>query len=241
MFYMFTLSSVVVQVISRTCNLNLQSILQGHDISYLQLQGSRLATQSLLDIDVDEDDVEAGGWGDDEADDVIPGEEDAAEDGGGWDVGDDLELPTDLEVNVTATSGGESYFVPPTNGISQQQVWVNNSQLPVDHVLAESGVRLLQDQLGVVEFEPYRPLFMSTYARSRSAIVALPATPCLFGSPNRNWQEAGARNGLPAVGLKLSRLVEKLQAAYHSTTTGKFQDAVHKFQSLLLSITIDGG
>ena len=30
------------------------------------------------------------------ADDVIPGEEDAAEDGGGWDVGDDLELPTDL-------------------------------------------------------------------------------------------------------------------------------------------------
>ncbi|XP_065908666.1 coatomer subunit alpha-like [Dysidea avara] len=209
--------------------------------------GSRLATQSLLDIDVDEDDVEAGGWGDDEeidideADDVIPGEEDAAEDGGGWDVGDDLELPTDLEVDVTATSGGEGYFVPPTNGISQQQVWVNNSQLPVDHVLAgsfESAMRLLQDQLGVVEFEPYRPLFMSTYARSRSAIVALPATPCLFESPNRNWQETGARNGLPAVGLKLSHLVEKLQAAYQSTTTGKFQDAVHKFQSLLLSITL---
>ena len=30
------------------------------------------------------------------AGDVIPGEDDAAEDGGGWDVGDDLELPTDL-------------------------------------------------------------------------------------------------------------------------------------------------
>jgi len=26
------------------------------------------------------------------------------------------------EVDVTATSGGEGYFVPPTNGISQQQV-----------------------------------------------------------------------------------------------------------------------
>jgi len=80
--------------------------------------GSKLATQSLLDADVDEDDAEAGGWGDDDdldidegmvyytlathrilcvaAGDVIPGEEDAAEDGGGWDVGDDLELPTDL-------------------------------------------------------------------------------------------------------------------------------------------------
>ncbi|XP_065906077.1 coatomer subunit alpha-like isoform X1 [Dysidea avara] len=228
-------------------NWPLLTVSKGFFESAMTAKGSRLATQSLLDADVDEDDVEAEGWGDDEeldideAGDVIPGEEVAAEDGGGWDVGDDLELPTDLEVDVTATSGGEGYFVPPTNGISQQQVWVNNSQLPVDHVLAgsfESAMRLLQDQLGVVEFEPYRPLFMSTYARSRSAIVALPATPCLFGSPHRNWQEAGARNGLPAVGLKLSHLVEKLQAAYQSTTTGKFQDAVHKFQSLLLSITL---
>ena len=30
------------------------------------------------------------------AGDVMAGEEDAAEDGGGWDVGDELELPTDL-------------------------------------------------------------------------------------------------------------------------------------------------
>jgi len=30
------------------------------------------------------------------AGDVIAGEDDAAEDGGGWDVGDDIELPTDL-------------------------------------------------------------------------------------------------------------------------------------------------
>ena len=27
---------------------------------------------------------------------MIAGEDDAAEDGGGWDVGDDIELPTDL-------------------------------------------------------------------------------------------------------------------------------------------------
>ena len=90
----------------------------------------------------------------------------------------------------------------------------------------------------MVEFEPYRPLFMTAYSRSRSAIVALPATPCLFGNPHRNWyavcieycddcsnrvvdegtvlyrQEAGARNGLPAVGLKLSHLVDKLQVSY---------------------------
>ena len=35
-------------------------------------------------------------------------------------------------------TGDEGYFVPPTKGTSQAQVWCNNSQLPVDHVLAGS-------------------------------------------------------------------------------------------------------
>ena len=38
----------------------------------------------------------------------------------------------------TAGGGDEGYFVPPTKGTSQSQVWCNNSQLPVDHVLAGS-------------------------------------------------------------------------------------------------------
>ena len=44
------------------------------------------------------------------------------------------------EVDATAALGGEGegYYVPPTAGTSPQQVWVNNSQLPVDHVMAGS-------------------------------------------------------------------------------------------------------
>ena len=38
----------------------------------------------------------------------------------------------------TSATGDEGYFVPPTRGTSQAQVWCNNSQLPVDHVLAGS-------------------------------------------------------------------------------------------------------
>ena len=44
------------------------------------------------------------------------------EEGGGWDVDDDLELPPDLDVPSTPTSGGEGYFVPPSKGTSQAQV-----------------------------------------------------------------------------------------------------------------------
>ena len=79
---------------------------------------------------------------------------------------------------------------------------------------------------------------MIAYSQSRSAIVALPDTPCLFACVYRNWYavcieycgdcsnrvvdeelyellyyrwKAGACNGLPAVGLKLSHIVDKFQ------------------------------
>jgi coatomer protein complex subunit alpha (xenin) len=68
-------------------------------------------------------------------------------------VGDeDLVLPPELESSVVPGTD-DGYFVPPTKGTSQLQVWVNNSQLPVDHVLAgsfESAFRLLHEQVSIV-------------------------------------------------------------------------------------------
>ena len=43
---------------------------------------------------------------------------------------------------------------------------------------------------------------------------------------------------MPAVGLKLQTLVQQLQAAYQMTTTGKFNDAIDKFRSILLSVPL---
>ena len=51
-------------------------------------------------------------------------------------------------------------------------------------------------------------------------------------------KEAGARGGVPAVGLKLSDLVQRLQAAYQLTTQGKFTEATEKFRTLLLSVPL---
>lgn len=51
-------------------------------------------------------------------------------------------------------------------------------------------------------------------------------------------KEAGARAGLPAVGLKLTDLVQRLQAAYQLTTGGKFADAVEKFRTILLAVPL---
>jgi len=43
---------------------------------------------------------------------------------------------------------------------------------------------------------------------------------------------------MPAVGLKLNDLVQRLQVAYQLTTPGKFQEAVERFRSILLSVPL---
>lgn len=43
--------------------------------------------------------------------------------------------------DIPAGGGGgaeDGFFVPPTKGMSPTQMWCNNSQLPVDHILAGS-------------------------------------------------------------------------------------------------------
>jgi coatomer protein complex subunit alpha (xenin) len=161
-------------------------------------------------------------------------------------VDDDLELPPDLEgasssAGAVDESGDESYFVAPTKGPSQAQIWANNSNLPVDHIVAgcfESACRLLHDQVGVVNFEAYKQLFMTNYARSTTTFTGLPLLPPLQAYPQSNWKDAGPKNGLPAVGLKLNDLVQRLQSCYQLTTAGKFVEAVEKFRTVLLSIPL---
>ncbi|KAG9480760.1 hypothetical protein GDO78_010170 [Eleutherodactylus coqui] len=51
-------------------------------------------------------------------------------------------------------------------------------------------------------------------------------------------KDAGLKNGLPAVGLKLSDLIQRLQMCYQLTTSGKFEEAVEKFRLILLSIPL---
>ncbi len=158
-------------------------------------------------------------------------------------------MPADLEGSPAkgASGGGggdgdgdEGYFAPPTKGQSPAVTWTTNSALAIDHIVAgsfESACRLLHDQAGAVNFEPYRALFLAHFARSRTSYEAMPAgAPALHGYPQSNWKEAGPKNGLPAVGTRLNDLVSGLQGCYQLTTGGKFGDAIDKFRSILLQV-----
>lgn len=125
--------------------------------------------------------------------------------------------------------------MPPT------QHWCNNSQLAVDHVMAgalDSAFRLLHTQIGVCNFEPFRQPFMSTFARSKTAYQPSPNVESIFTYPLRNWKEAGPKQGVPAVGLKLGNLVDRLQICYQLMTKGQFAESSDKFRQLLLSIPL---
>lgn len=169
--------------------------------------------------------------------------QDGDNDGPGWDVGDeDLELPEELVSKIVAANLNEdSAFEAPTRGPSHTQIWANNTNLVADHLRAgsfESAFRLLNDQVGIVEFAAYKSLFLQLFNSSRTSYSALPSLSQLFAHPQRNWKETAAKKANPTIGIKLNDLVQRLQACYQLTTGGKFTEAVQKLQTILLSIPL---
>ncbi len=215
--------------------------------------GNQLAAK--VDIDTSAG-VSADTWGDDAKLDLdedghendnqdFGGQDNGMGDDGneakGWDVDDDLDIPADISLPNVMDTDSDHVFVAPTKGLSKAQNWVNTSKLPVDHVLAgsfETAMRLLHDQVGVVQFDEYKDLFLQTYARSRSFITALPSLTSLPTYPLRNPKEPNTQKQLPAIGLKLSDLVQRLQQAYQFTTNGKFQDSIDAMRAILLSVPL---
>lgn len=225
-------------------------------------RGAQNVHQALAAADpiaIDGGDGVVEGWGDDadlgldgdDGDDMkdalsnAGGDADGGGDGPGWDVGDDdMELPEELvskmgSASVSDSTGGG--YEPPTRGLSRTQVWANNTNLVADHLRAgsfESAFRLLNDQVGVVNFGPYKPLFMALYTAARTSFSALPNLNPLAAHPQRAWKEVNIKKAHPAIGVKLNDLVQRLQVCYQLTTGGKFAEAIQKLQSILLSIPL---
>lgn len=205
----------------------------------------------------DEDDVEhvdENAWEPDV--DVAGGPGEDGEDGEGWPVEDalgptggegegweELEIEgIDIPVTTPAASGKESYFVPPNPGPSAGQIWQRNSRLAADHAAAggsgiESAMQLLNTQIGVVNFEPLKPLFVQLFMGSRACLSTIPSVPPVFVHFQRNSGEPPSK-ALPLLSISLAPLIEKLKAGYKATTGGKFSEAMALFLSILHSIPL---
>ena len=84
----------------------------------------------------------------------------------------------------------------------------------MDHIAAgsfETAFKLLHDQVGVVDFAPFKAHFMAQMSRGKVSLPALPMFPSLSVHVHRNWKEAGPKGGLPARAIRLEDLVADLQ------------------------------
>eukprot|EP00276_Gloeochaete_wittrockiana_P011375 CAMPEP_0184649706 /NCGR_PEP_ID=MMETSP0308-20130426/7114_1 /TAXON_ID=38269 /ORGANISM="Gloeochaete witrockiana, Strain SAG 46.84" /LENGTH=1213 /DNA_ID=CAMNT_0027082633 /DNA_START=152 /DNA_END=3793 /DNA_ORIENTATION=- len=213
------------------------------------------------DLDGDGPSAGGGAWGDDIA---IPGTEPefgkigdmgvakvsvagagAGEEGSGWDLEDDLGIP-DVPSHAAAKAT-DKYFVPPTSGVSAALLWCQRSNLAAEHIAAgsfDSGMQLLNSQLGIANFAPLKPFFLALYLGAYGNLPAIPTLPPLQIALQRNVPEApqprggGGPSGSPALIINLPPLIEKLKNAYKCVTDGKFTDAATIFQSVITAIPL---
>ncbi|XP_047035926.1 coatomer subunit alpha isoform X4 [Helicoverpa zea] len=210
------------------------------------------AASGVAAVVADEPLEAAGAWGDDEDvldENKVEGEEgeeimeDACDDGG-WDVGDeDLDLPEELvpvSADIDGGAEGTEYFVAPTRGTSAAQA-AGKLRTAHDHIATgqfEIALRLLNEQVGIVNFEPYLETFVSMFGRARLTFGALASLPPLSAHLHRNWKEASGKDLLPVVTTKLNDLVTQLQQCYQLTTAGKFTEAVERLQRIAMSVPL---
>lgn len=198
------------------------------------------APSTKVAMDIDENELEGAGWGDDldlgeprDDEEGAAGEEDE-EGSGGWEM-EDLELPPELLVEDHKVAGPTTTFTAPTPGVPASQRWLEKrTQLVADHVAAGSfstAMSLLFRQLGATSFEPLKPYFMDLYTASHGTLPGLPGTlPLLTGLDRAfNAEQETAPPTAPTLLFSLEGLEESLKQAYKLVTDGKFSDALKLF------------
>ena len=161
------------------------------------------------------------------------------EEGGGWDLDDDIKADLDAEISQAAAQA-TAEFVAPTAGTNECTIWSQNSPLAADHIAAgsfEGAMQALNRQVGIVNFEPLKHHFLSIYQASRVSISPVASNPNLFAPIRRNPEESNIRSSFPVVVYSFENLKSnQLQQAYRLFTNGKLVAAAAQFKQLLHSV-----
>lgn len=155
-------------------------------------------------------------------------------DGAGWDIDADLDLEIPEESSAVPVNGVTSG--PPSRGPPMGSIWVRNSTLAADHIAAgsfETAMQLLNRQIGVVNFTPLKPFFLSGFQGSYTYMPGINGAPSLMAPINRKQDQV-----LPATVFNLANLKTQLGLAFPLMTAGKFLEAKQVFQTTLLKAVL---
>lgn len=153
--------------------------------------------------------------------------------GGDLDLGDLGGLP-DEPVHV------EERGVNLTLGDSCQAKWLRKRRLPCDLVAAgdfEEALNLLKRRLGLINAEPLAAIFKEAYWATCSSLTALPQMPSIHW-PLLSEGSAKVRDLSPKILFTPQVILDRAREALRMVTSGKFNDALNAFRSVLQAIPI---
>ncbi|RHY21982.1 hypothetical protein DYB25_003707 [Aphanomyces astaci] len=165
-------------------------------------------------------DADAGAWDD--------------EDDGLFSDGDDRPSLDGGDVFHDSSASTSDFVVAPTAGTPVPSTWTRNSSVAANHVAAgsfDTAMQLLHRQIGVVNFEPLKPLFLSIYAGSSASVPTQGNVSSLRTYVQRSPSE-------PVVATSVHALVNILKETYRSFTGAKFDDVATLSQSILHAIPL---
>jgi coatomer protein complex subunit alpha (xenin) len=159
----------------------------------------------------------------------------------GIDLGDEEEIaaPT-ITTSAVAPSLGEApsmtgQFAAVQRGQPLPGRWVQTSTLAADHVAAgsfETAMRLLNRQIGVVNFAPLKRLFLQIRAASATSLPGPPLIDSINTYPLRKDSE------LPMPVVTLQTVTARLPQAYDFFAKAKFEESLGEFKQILQTVPL---
>jgi coatomer protein complex subunit alpha (xenin) len=163
-----------------------------------------------------------------------------AEDGATWDEVDDGAGTWDL-----GDGEGDEDIVdipePQAEGISDVEYWIRSSPLAADHIAAgsfDSAMKLLNRQVGAVNFGPLKPKFMQIYWTSRTFLSANPGLPPLEFHL-RHDQRGVSSHSLPRLPWDFEKIKSvQMREAFKYVTNNKVEEAITTLRDVLHTILL---
>lgn len=178
------------------------------------------ATHNLVDANLDEDNLFEDDLGD--------------ADEGAWDMGDEGIL--DIEEPEPTEEGEVAQVANAEEELNETSIWVKNSKLVGVLVAAgaySAAAQALHKQVGIVNFEPLREYFNSTYHGSRTYMAATPSElPAIEGFIRRDASIEVESEILPYTS-NISVITEKMNEGFRLFKSNKLEEAISTFREII--------
>ena len=152
---------------------------------------------------------------------------------------EELETPAPATVPASRSESAEvssaGQFASVQRGQALPSKWVQTSTLAADHVAAgsfETAMRLLNRQIGVVNFAPMKRLFLQIRAASSTALPGPALMDSITAYPLRKEGE------LPLPVVSLATVAARLPVAYDHFAKAKFDESLAEFKHILQTVPL---